>query len=85
MRYDVYSTFLMCLLKDYEILLNEKAVIEEKNAQLENDVSNNSNNTNLIEQLKNEISFLKTELNNENEIIKIISQEHNNMGSPKKS
>ena len=41
--------------------------------------------TNLIEQLKNEISLLKTELNNKNEIIKIISQEHNNMDSPKKT
>ena len=74
-----------CLLKDYEILLNEKAVIEEKHAQLENDVSNNINTTNLIEQLKNEISILKTELNNKNKIIKIISQGHNNRDSPKKA
>ena len=55
-----------CLLNGYENLLNEKAVIEEKNTQLGNNVSNNINNTNLIEQLKNEISFL----NNQNEIIK---------------
>ena len=32
--------------------MNEKAVIEEKTAQLENDVFNNIINTNLIEQLK---------------------------------
>ena len=46
-------------------------------------LTTNINNTNLTEQLKNEISFLKTELNNNKEIIKIISQEHNNMDSPK--
>ena len=74
-----------CLLKDYESLLAEKILAEDKNAELQLKLKEGVNNENMINQLKTEITFLKKEMQSKNEIIKIISNGRSDTKTPHSS